>query len=47
MMRDLVRIRCCVALQESNCQWSNCYYRLPNAHYARETDLLLPAGFWL
>ena len=47
MIRDLIRIRCCVVHQESNCQWSNCHYRLPDAPCARETDLRLPAGFWL
>ena len=47
MMRNLVRIRCCVVLQESNCQWSNCHCRLPDAPYPKETDLRLFADFWL
>ena len=35
MIRDLVRIRCCVVLQKSNCQRLNCHCRLPNALCAR------------
>ena len=47
MIRDLVRIKCYVVLQKSNCQWTNGYCRLPGAPCARETDLRLSAGFWL
>ena len=46
MIRDLVRIRCYVVLQESNCH-GQLPCRLPDAPCARETDLRLPAGFWL
>ena len=47
MIRDLVKIRCYVVLQESNCH-GQLPYRLPDsAPCARETDFWLPAGFWL
>ena len=46
MIRDLVRIRCYVVFQESNCH-GQLPCRLPGALRARETDLRLPAGFWL
>ena len=46
MIRNLVRIRCYVVLQELN-YYSQLPYRLLGAPRARKTDPRLPAGFWL
>ena len=43
--RDLVGIRC-YSVSESNCKWLNHQIQTPRRS-VRETDLRLPAGFWL
>ena len=46
IIRNLVRIRCYAVFQESNYP-GQLPCRFPGALCARETDLRLPAGFWL
>ena len=43
MIRDLVRIKCYIVFSGVELP----LYKLPDVLYARETDLWLPAGFWL
>ena len=56
MIRDLVKIKCCLIFSRVELQSTKWKCRLPNALYARETDLWLPEsnynnqttniGFW-
>ena len=47
LRRDLVRIKCYVVLQQSQTANGQLSYRLHGAFRTRETDLQLPASFWL